>query len=101
MGSEREQYVRSSIQAVAEDNFPDNPGLDWRILNIEHRDQLAVVEVEPRPDEVGYSRFKFVIAFDEPREPQHLATYALEGGRYVLLCTTASLGRRKLPKVWA
>lgn len=92
----REAAIRERIVAMAEDTFPDNVGQEWPILGFEHRGHLTFVEVEPKPATVGYPRFKFVVPAGG--EPRAVATYCLEGGRYVLLCTEHGL-KEDLPKV--
>jgi hypothetical protein len=92
--TEAEAWVRANITEIAEAQFPDNPGLEWRILQLEHRDGLLFAEVEPTPDEVGYPRFQFAFSRGSESEADHIATYCLEGDTYTLLSTS-----RKAPKM--
>ncbi|NIS74361.1 MAG: hypothetical protein GTO08_03605 [Deltaproteobacteria bacterium] len=81
-----EDYVREHIVEIAEENFPDNPGLEWNIHGFEYRDGLTIVEVEPEPDEAGYSRFKFVVSSPKGGDVEVDAIYCLKDGVYSLLC---------------
>lgn len=68
--------------------FPDNPDVTWTVLDARAGGLGTVlVELEPDPDEVGYPSFTFVYGCGTG-EPERLATYALDGGEYVLLSTT-------------
>jgi hypothetical protein len=68
--------------------FPDNPDVTWTVLGVrEGGIGTVLVELEPDPDEVGYPSFTFVYGCGTGT-PERLATYALEGGDYVLLATT-------------
>ncbi|MBW2236372.1 MAG: hypothetical protein JRG85_13360 [Deltaproteobacteria bacterium] len=76
---------------------PDNPGLEWRIHQLGHRNGLLFTEVEPTPDEVGYPRFQFVFSVAGASEADHIATYCLDGDTYTLLST--SRNAPKMPRV--
>jgi hypothetical protein len=68
--------------------FPDNPDVTWAVLGSREGGLGTVlVEIEPDPDEVGYPSFTFVFSCGDGT-PERLATYALDGGDYVLLATT-------------
>jgi hypothetical protein len=94
---ELEKYVREHIVEIAEEQFPDNPDLEWNIHRFEYRDGLTIVEVEPETDEVGYSRFKFVVSPTESGDVDVDAIYCLKDGVYSLLSTSYGL-KKKLPK---
>jgi hypothetical protein len=83
-----ENLVRENIVRIAETQFPDNRGLRWLIHGFSRLGSLVVVEVEPQPSEVGYSRFKFVFVVDGGAHLRHVATYCLEAGEYSLLSTS-------------
>lgn len=97
--SEVEDYVRGKVVQFAEKQFPDNPGLQWALLGFRHREDLRVVfaEVEPQPDEVGYSRFQFAFLVLPSGPPKHVATYCLQSGKYSLMSTGRG-APRGLPK---
>lgn len=84
---EAEDYVRGHVVQFAEEEFPDNPGLQWTVLAFRHREDLGVVfaEVEPQPDQVGYSRFQFAFLLPPSGPPTHVATYCLQSGKYTML----------------
>jgi hypothetical protein len=96
---EIESYVRERVVQLAEEQFPDNTGLEWTVLGFRHREDLGVVfaEIEPTPDEVGYPRFQFAFLLSSSGPPRHVATYCLESGQYVLLSTGRG-APRGLPK---
>jgi len=95
--AEVESWVRANITEIAEAHFPDNPGLEWRIHQLGHRDGLLFTEVEPTPDEVGYPRFQFVFSVAGASEADHIATYCLDGDTYTLLST--SRNAPKMPRI--
>jgi hypothetical protein len=84
---EIEAYVREHATDLGRETFPDNPAVQWIVHGFTRTPQLILAEVEPRPDEVGYARFKFGFIAGGTKPPRHVATYCLEGGRYELLCT--------------
>ena len=94
---DRDAYLRAHITTIAEDTFPDDTGLDWKILAIEAHGESSAVTVEPSGN-VGYPRFVFLVNFAGPN-PECIATYALAGAGYTLLCTPAGLTTQP-PKTW-
>jgi len=97
MEPEREKYLRENIISIAEEHFPDDTGLEWIIHAFTHKEHLTIVEVEPKPDTVGYTHFKFVVSFKDANAPMVVATYCLEDGHYTLLSTIENL-TEDLPK---
>ncbi len=85
MYESREQYVRSHIGELAEEAFPDDVGIEWRVLGFEHKQALGIVEVVPSENSVGYEKFKLSISFEQPDSPSNVAVYAFEAGGYFLL----------------
>ncbi|MDO8142497.1 MAG: hypothetical protein Q6358_13435, partial [Candidatus Brocadiales bacterium] len=69
---------------LAEAAFPDNKGIQWNIISLEHKAHLSHVEVEPTPATVGYPRFKFVVSFKNPEMPRIIGTYCFKDGQYSL-----------------
>jgi hypothetical protein len=84
---EIDAYIREHATALGRETFPDNPEVRWMVHAITRTPQLILAEVEPRPDEVGYARFKFAFVASGATPPRHVATYCLEQGRFHLLCT--------------
>jgi hypothetical protein len=85
---EQRQYIRENITHIAEKAFPDNIGNEWFIHNIIEHPKGIEVEVEPIPDDVGYPRFRFIIEFESPNEPNITYCYFLEDtGEWDLLFT--------------
>ena len=95
--NEAEQWVRSRIIEIAEENFPDDLGLEWRIHGVRQRSGLLFVEVEPVLAQVGYPRFLFAFTYEDAPAPSHVATYCLEAGRYNLHSTAP--GAPELPRI--
>jgi hypothetical protein len=86
--SEQAQYIRDHITGIAEAAFPDNIGNEWKILNLTETTNGFEVEVEPNPDNVGYSRFHFIIKFTAPDKPDIVKCYCLNNsGTWELLFT--------------
>ena len=82
----REEYIRNNINSIAESAFPDNIGNTWIIHEILEQDKQWLVEVEPQPDDVGYTRFRFTIVFSVPDNPHITECYCLnEFGSWGLL----------------
>ncbi len=85
---EQEQYIRDNITNIAERAFPDNIGNEWIIHGITKHPNGIEVEVEPKPDDVGYSRFRFIMEFKTPTEPNIIYCYFLDDtGEWDLLFT--------------
>ena len=82
---EREDYIRSNIVSIAEKAFPDDKGLKWDIKGIEHKDKISYAEVEPKPDQVGYSRIKFIISFRDMDKHKLLGAYVWDAYLWELL----------------
>jgi len=76
---------------IAEESFPDNKGLKWTIHGYRHQRNLTYVEVEPRPSEIGYPRFQFVVSFENFEKPVVIGCYCLDNGRWTLLFTKPDL----------
>ncbi|KAB2834497.1 MAG: nuclear transport factor 2 family protein [Candidatus Brocadia sp.] len=85
--AEREAFLKDNIVSLAEAEFPDNKGLQWKILGFEHKAHLTYVEVEPTPASIGYPRLKFAITFKNPETPRVIGTYCFKDGQYSLLST--------------
>ena len=84
----REAYIRENISGIAESAFPDNTGNSWIIHEVLIQDDNLIVEVEPKPDDVGYPRFRFTIVFDTPDHPHIRECHCLnEFGSWGLLFT--------------
>lgn len=84
--AKRESYLRDNIVRLAEAEFPDNKGIQWNIISIEHKAHLTHVEAEPVPANLGYPRFKFVVSFKNPEMPRIIGTYCFKDGQYSLFC---------------
>ncbi len=86
--NEQEQYIRDNITSLAEEVFPDNIGNEWVIHDIVDHPKRIEVEVEPIPDDVGYSRYRFIIEFKSPTATNITECYCLEEtGEWDLLST--------------
>jgi hypothetical protein len=90
---EIDAYIREHATDLGRETFPDNPDVQWTVHGVTRTPQLILAEVEPRPDEVGYPRFKFAFVAGGPAPPRHVATYCLEQGRFRLLCTAPGAPR--------
>ncbi len=85
--AKREAFLKDNIVRLAERVFPDNKGIQWNILNFEHKAHLSYIEAEPTPATVGYPRFKFAVSFKNPETPRVIGTYCFKDGQYSLLST--------------
>jgi hypothetical protein len=83
-----EATATAAVDRLGKRSFPDNPDVSWRALGQKTRDGVVYVEVEPTPDEVGYSKFVFAIGCKGAGDPKLHGAYALDGGSYTLLFTT-------------
>ena len=82
--AKRESFLKDNITRLAEVAFPDNKGIQWNIISLEHKAHLTYAEVEPSSETAGYSRFKFVISFKNPEAPNVIGTYCFKDGQYSL-----------------
>ena len=94
----REDYLRQNIVSLAEEEFPDNIGLEWNIIGFMHKEHLTYVEVVPNSDTVGYAQFQFVVSFENKSPTMVIATYCFEEGKYSLFSTINDM-KEELPKV--
>ncbi len=84
--SQVERYVREHVVEIAEENFPDDIGLEWEIRGFTHKGALSFAEVEPSGF-TGYERYQFVFLTAEEGDPILIGEYAFEAGAYYLLAT--------------
>ena len=89
--SKREALIRERINEVGQESFPDDPDVDWAILKMTHHGVFSIVEVEPSPDEVGYSRFEFVLHFPSPDDLGVAGCYCWSHDRWELLFTSSEV----------
>ena len=82
--AKRELFLKDNIVRLAEAEFPDNKGVRWTILSLEHKAHLTYVIVEPNPATRDYPRFKFVVSFKNPEMPRVIGTYCFKDGQYSL-----------------
>src|SRR3990170_7989484 len=85
--SKRESYLRDNIVRLAEAEFPDNKGIQWNIISLEHKAHLTYVVVEPNPANLDYPRFKFAVSFKNPEMPRVIGIYCFKDGQYSLFST--------------
>lgn len=83
--AKRELFLKDNIVRLAEAEFPDNKGVQWTILSLEHKAHLTYVIVEPNPLTLDYPRFKFAVSFKNPEMPRVIGTYCFKDGQYSLL----------------
>lgn len=83
--AKRELFLKDNIVRLAEAEFPDNKGVQWTILSLEHKAHLTYVIVAPNPATLGYPRFKFAVSFKNPEMPRVIGTYCFKDGQYSLL----------------
>lgn len=85
---ELEQFIQENISSIAEEAFPENKDNEWIIHNIIEHPKGIEVEVEPKPDNVGYPRFRFILEFKTPVKPKITYCYFQdETGEWDLLFT--------------
>ena len=86
--SDQQEYLRNNISVIAETAFPDNIGNEWIIHNITEHEKGLAVEVEPRPNNVGYSRVRFIFQFRKPDRAEIVECHIPdESGEWKLLFT--------------
>lgn len=78
----REPYLKEAIGRLAEKVFPDNKGIRWNIISFDHKAHLTHTEAEPLQADLGYPRFKFVVSFKTPENPNIIGTYSFINGQY-------------------
>ena len=75
----RESFLKDTIVQLAEAEFPDNKGIQWNIISLEHKAHLTYVVVEPNPANLDYPRFKFAVSFENSEMPRVIGTYCFKG----------------------
>ena len=80
--------VRSVLQSVAEEAFPDNTDVQWQVREITQRAGFYCVEAEPVPATVGYPRFRFILGHLPSGKLGDFGCYCLDKGAWQLLYTT-------------
>lgn len=85
--AKREAFLKDNIVRLAEAEFPDNKGIQWNIISLEHKAHLTYVVVEPNPATLDYPRFKFAVSFKNPEMPRVVGIFCFENGQYSLLGT--------------
>ncbi len=75
---ERESVINEQITAIGQESFPDNPDVDWEVLEIKHEGPYAFVEALPHPDEIGAARFMFVLTVDDVETAHCVGCYDFE-----------------------
>ena len=78
----REPYLKEAIGRLAEKVFPDNKGIRWNIISFDHKAHLTHTEAEPLQADLGCPRFKFVVSFKTPENPNIIGTYSFTNGQY-------------------
>lgn len=94
----RENLIRSRIQAIGEDVFPED-AVAWKVNAMRHHGVFSVVEAEAIPATVGYPKFLFVLHAGEPGQAVFCAAYCWSGDHWSLLCSEngAPDGWRQIP----
>jgi len=82
--AKREAFLKDNIVRLAEAEFPDNKGIQWNIISLEHKAHLTYVVVEPNPANLDYPRFKFTVSFKNPEMPRVIGIYCFKDGQYGL-----------------
>ena len=85
--AKRESFLKENITRLAETEFPDNKGIQWNIISLEHKAHLTYVIVEPNPATLDYPRFKFTVSFKNPEMPCVIGTYCFKDDQYSLFST--------------
>ena len=83
----REAFLKDNIVRLAEAEFPDNKGIQWNIISLEHKTHLTYVVVEPNPATLDYPRFKFTVSFKNPEMPRVIGVFCFKDGQYSLIPT--------------
>ena len=77
-----EDMIRTNIQKIGRNCFPDDEQTVWNIVSIEFKDGEHWVETAPDPD-VGFPRVMFVL--DSPDVGGVSAAYYFDNGDWSLL----------------
>jgi len=88
METEREALIRSRINHIGLDSFPDNTDVEWKVLSIAHSGPYSFAEAEAVPANVGYPKFTFVLNFPAGgADPLVAGCYCFDRGKWRLLFT--------------
>ena len=77
VSSDRESVIRTCINAIGRESFPDDTNVTWKIREIVHKGLYSFVEAEPTPPSVGYPKFKFVLMFST-KQPTVVGCYCFD-----------------------
>ena len=77
MSSDRDYAIRTHINTIGRESFPDDANVSWKIREIVHKGRYSFVETEPSPPTVGYPKFKFVLLFSS-EQPTLVGCYCFD-----------------------
>lgn len=80
--AERETWIKANLQRIATESFPDDTGVTWKLLGVEHMGDVSSAEAEPRPQTVGYPKFRFEFSFRKLDAPELTACYCWKEGKW-------------------
>lgn len=93
----RARLIKSQIVSLAEEFFPDDLGIKWPILKMEHRGDYSLVKVKPAMEHDANVQHVFIITIDRsiPELPtvydlNQSLPFDLDKGSFFLLATDGS-----------
>ncbi len=84
-----ENIIRNNIQSIGDESFPDSV-VEWGIANLFCKGQYGFVEVVPKPNEVGYEKFIFVINVEGENSFNVASCYSWENNKWEILFTDSN-----------
>lgn len=90
--------MRNVAPDLAASSFPDDPDVEWTVVDLVTEVGLSFVEVEPAPAEGLKPRYRLVVECRADSEPVLYGVYALDGETWSLVSTTDAIGDVELPE---
>lgn len=94
---ECEAKIRATAPDLAASAFPDNPEVQWSVVDLVSEVGLSFAEVEPAPADGLRAGYRLVVECNADSEPVLLGIYERDGETWALLSTTDELGGADIP----
>lgn len=90
--------IREGAADLAASVFPENPTVQWSLIDVVSEGGLSFVEVEPAPAAELRPRYRLVVECHAASEVVLYGVYELDGETWTVLTTTEALGDVELPE---
>lgn len=90
--------IRTDSPDLAVAAFPDNPEVQWSLIDLITEGGLSFAEVEPAPADGLRPRYRLVVECHAASDPVLYGIYEPDGKMWTLMSTTDALGDAELPE---